>query len=824
LPLSFAQQRLWFLDQLEPGSAAYNVPEAVRLSGPLDVAALERCLNEVVRRHEVLRTVVATADGRPYQEIAPDLRVDLALSDLTGLPEAGREAEALRLAGEEAARPFDLAHGPLMRARLLRLAADEHVVLLTLHHIVCDEWSSSILVEEVAALYAASAAGQAAPLAELPIQYADYACWQRSWLQGEVLDEQLTYWKQQLAGAPELLPLPADRPRPAVQTFRGAYQSFEVPSEVTQGLQALSRQEGATMFMALLAAFQTLLARYTGQDDISVGTPIAGRNRAELEGLIGFFVNTLVLRGDLAGEPSFRELVRRTREAALGAYAHQDVPFEMLVDALQPVRDLSHSPLFQVMFVLQNAPLRVRELPGLTMRRVESSSGTAKFDLTLFMEEAGDRLGGAVEYNADLFDAATIARFIGHFQALLAAAVADPDGRVARLPLLSEAERREIVHTWNDTTAAYPEGQCAHQLFEAQAQRAPQAVAATCTGRQMSYHELNRRANRLAHRLRALGVAPDVVVGVALERSLDLLVALLGILKAGGAYLPLDLGHPAERLTFMLDDSQARLVVTQACHQAQLAQGGAQALLLDREGEALALDEGNPVGCVGPGNLAYVIYTSGSTGRPKGTLIEHRGLVNYLSWCRRAYPLQAGRGAPVHSSIGFDLTVTGLFAPLLVGGTVDLLPEGPGVEGLATVLQAGGYSLVKITPAHLDLLSRELPPEAAGACAQSFIIGGEALLAEAVAYWQTHAPGTLLVNEYGPTEAVVGCCVYALGAGERLSGAVPIGRPITNMQLYVLDRQRQVVPVGVVGELYIGGVGVARGYLNRPELTAERFV
>ncbi|MEK7784918.1 MAG: condensation domain-containing protein, partial [Chloroflexota bacterium] len=490
LPLSFAQQRLWFLDQLEPNSPFYNLPEALRLAGPLDVAVLEQSLNEIVRRHEVLRTTFVTVDGKPQQVIAPagEAAIAALVIDLRNLPEAEREAEAIRLAAVEAQTPFDLAHGPLFRARLLRLADDDHVVLLTMHHIIGDEWSSNVMTQEIAILYNAFSAGKAcpategsverSPLPDLPIQYADFAAWQRSWLQGEVLDAQLAYWKEQLGGSPPLLHLPTDRPRPAVQTYRGAYQSFELPASLSKALAALSRREGATLFMTLLAAFQVLLSRYTHQDDINVGTPIANRNRADIEALIGFFVNTLVMRARLDGEPGFRDVLKRAREAALGAYAHQDLPFEMIVDALQPERNLSHSPLFQAMFVTQNAPQRAgQQLPGLAFSPFEAHSGTAKFDLTLFMLEDREHLRGAFEYNTDLFDGATVTRMIGHFQTLLEGIVANPDQPIATLPILTEAEKRQLLVEWNETAADFPRHLCLHHLFEEQAERTPDAIA-----------------------------------------------------------------------------------------------------------------------------------------------------------------------------------------------------------------------------------------------------------------------------------------------------------------------------------------------------------
>jgi len=825
LPLSFAQQRLWFLDQLEPNSPFYNLPEAARLTGALDADALARALNQVVRRHEALRTTFATLNDQPAQIIAPALTIDLPVDDLRD--DAARETRARQIATEEARRPFDLARGPLLRARLLRLRVDEHIVLLTMHHIIGDAWSSNVLIQEIGALYDAFIHERASPLPALPIQYADYAAWQRAWLRGDTLDQQLAYWKHQLAGIPALLELPTDRPRPVAQTPNGAYQTFALGNAVARALDALCQRESATVFMTLLAAFQTLLHRYTHQDDICVGTPIANRTRAELEGLIGFFVNTLVLRGDCSGEPSFRALLKRTRETALGAYAHQDVPFEMIVDALQPKRDLSYSPLFQAMFVLQNAPTRAQKISSaLVASPVEAHSGTAKFDLTLFMLQDADGLSGAFEYNTDLFDATTIARMIAHFQNLLAAIVENPDLPITAYQLLSPAELHQLLIEWNATDADYPAHLCAHQLIEQQVARAPDALALTFGAQAMTYRELDTRANQLAHYLQARGVGPDARVGLCVERSFEMVIGLLGIWKAGGAYVPLDPTYPPEHLAFMLADSGAPILLTQARLREKPGFAEKTGVCLDSDWDHIAqFPDTAPTSNVAPENLAYVIYTSGSTGKPKGALIEHRGLVNYLTWCQHAYPLDGGQGAPVHSSISFDLTVTSLLAPLACGRRAILLPEGSGIETLSDALtRAQDFSLVKITPAHLKLLGAQLSPAQARGCARAFIIGGENLLTDHIAFWQTHAPDTQLVNEYGPTETVVGCCVYWTPRDKHRTGAIPIGRPISNTQLYVLDKRMMPVPIGVIGELYIGGVGVARGYLNRPELTAEKFI
>ncbi len=826
LQLSYAQQRLWFLDQLEPDSPFYNIPESIRLIGRLDVCALERAVNEIIRRHEVLRTTFETVDGLPIQVIHPELVIELPVDDLRSIPAEERSQAVLRLVQQEAQKPFNLSRGPLLRARLLRLAEADHIVLLTMHHIIGDDWSSNILIQEVAALYPAFSEGRPSPLPELILQYADYAAWQRSYLSGEVLENQLAYWKKKLAGIPPLIELPTDRPRPAVQTFRGAYQTFSLPAGLSQNLTGLARREGVSQFMLLLAAFQVLLARYSGQEDICVGTPIANRGQAELESLIGLFVNTLVLRADFSQEMTFRAFLQQVRETCLEAYAHQELPFEKLVDALQPERNLSHSPLFQVMFVIQNSPRKGENLPGLRIETVEAHPGTAKFDLTCFMLEEEGRLAGAIEYNTDLFDSPTITRLIEHFEILLGSIVKDPDCLVGRLPLLPERERRLLIDEWNATQAPFPADRCTHQLIEEQARRTPGAVAVRYKDQSLTYAELDRRANRLAHFLAAQGVGPDVCVGLCMERSLEMMVGLLGILKAGGAYVPLDPHYPAERLAFMFEDCSLSVLLTQQAILGQIPPTRARTVCLDSNWAEIEACPDSPVESgVGPENLAYVIYTSGSTGKPKGAMIIHRGLVNYLTWCRQAYPLEAGQGTPVHSSISFDLTVTSLFPVLLAGRTVHMLPEEQGVEALGDFMQrVDDNCLIKITPAHLKLIGEQMPPGQAARCTHAFIIGGENLLVDHIDFWQKYAPQTALVNEYGPTETVVGCCCYWAPPGKHQAGVIPIGKPIINTRLYVLDRYLQPVPIGVRGELYIGGVGVARGYLNRPELTAERFL
>jgi amino acid adenylation domain-containing protein/non-ribosomal peptide synthase protein (TIGR01720 family) len=823
LPLSFAQQRLWFLDQLVPDNPFYNMPSAVRLQGQLDVAALVQSLNEVVRRHEALRTTFATVEGQPVQVIAPTLTVPLPVVDLSELPEAEREAEVRRLVVEEARRPFALAQGPLVRAQVLRLGAKEHVVLLMLHHIVSDAWSMEVLLRELGVLYAAFAQGQPSPLPELPVQYADFALWQRQWLQGEVLEAQQAYWQGQLREVP-VLELPTDHPRPALPSFRGATYPFVVPTSLAAALKALSQREGATLFMTLLAAFQILLARYSRQEDIVVGSPIANRTRLETEGLIGFFVNTLVLRTDLRGNPSFRELLGRVREVCLGAYAHQDLPFEQLVEELQPVRDLSRTPLVQVMFVLQNASLPALEFPGFTLTPVEVDRGAAHFDLTLSLLDTEQGVRGWFNYNLDLFDAATIARMAGHWQTLLEGLVTQPEQRLSELPLLTAAECDQLLVEWNDTKGDYSQDVCVHQLFEWQVERTPDAVAVVCEDQHLTYRELNERANRLAHYLRALGVGPEALVGLCVERSLEMIIGLLGILKAGGAYVPLDPTYPQERIAFMLADAQVAVLVTQHRLVAGLPEHAAQVVCLDADWLSIAhASEENPVSDVTADHLAYVIYTSGSTGQPKGVLVTHHNLVHSTS-ARTLYYRDPVGSFLLLSSFAFDSSVAGIFWTLCQGGALCLAPPRfeQDLAALPTLIAAQRISHLLSLPSLYGLILAQAPPYSL-ASLRTVIVAGEPCPGSLVNTHLQQLPEVSLFNEYGPTEGTVWSSVYQVGAAPA-GAQVPIGRPIANTQLYLLDDRLQPVPVGVPGELYIGGHGVASGYLQRPELTAERFL
>jgi len=830
-PLSFGQQRLWFLDQLMPGSA-YNSPGAFRIESSIDVALAERIVNEIVRRHEVLRTTFRSIEGQPVQVIAPVLNLPVGVVDLGHLPEPKREAEVRRLAAEEAQRPFDLAQGPLLRVTLLRLSDHEHVFLVTMHHIISDGWSIGVFIREAVALYGAFSNGAPSPLPELPIQYADFAVWQREWLQGEVLDSQLGYWRQQLADI-SVLQLLTDRLRPAVQTSRGKRQSVTLSKALSEALKALSRQEGTTLFMTLLAAFKILLHRYTSQDDLVVGTPIANRNRLEIEGLIGFFVNTLVLRTDLAGNPSFRELLRRVREVCLGAYARQDLPFERLVEELHLERDMSRNPLFQVMFVLENISLRAAELPGLTLSPIEADSETALFDLTLQIIDAKQGLTAAVVYNTDLFDAATIARMLGNFHTLLEAVVGDPEQRLSNLALLTKTERQQLLVEWNATKADHPQDGCIHQLFEAQVERTPDAIAVVIEHEQLTYGELNRRTNQLAHYLRALGVRPEVLVAVCLERSLESVIGLLGILKAGGAYVPLDQAYPKERLYLMLQDAQVPVLLTQKRLVAGLPECEARVICLDSVLEAIASEsEENLFNATTPENLAYVIYTSGSTGQPKGVLVSHGSIADHCCSAQRYYELDASDGVLQFASLSFDVSLEEILPTLIVGAK--LVVMGTDVWHPAEFhrkISEFGLTVLNLPSAYWQELTREwanareLVPNIQP---RLFIVGGDTMLPDGLNLWQRAPVNSVrLLNAYGPTEATITATVFELTSRlfkKTTFQRIPIGRPLANREIYILDKYSNPVPVGVSGDLHIGGAGLARGYLNRAELTAEKFI
>ena len=827
-PLSFAQQRLLFIELLEPGTAAYHINSYLRLKGRLNLPALEQTLAVIQQRHEALRTTFPIVDGPPVQRVnalAPPPVVNVV--DLRGATDAQELGH--RLARASSVPPFDLVNGPLWRTTLFRVGDDEHIALLTMHHIILDGWSMSMLIGEVSALYTAFAAGGPSPLPELPIQYADYALWQREWLQGEVLDAQLEYWRDRLAGAPPVLELPTDRPRPPVQTFRGGSRTLLLDTELAEGLKELARREGATLFMVLLAAYKTLLHRYTGATDIVVGTPIAGRTRTELEELIGFFVNTLVMRTSLAGDVTFRELLARVRETALGAYLHQDVPFERLIEELRPERDMSHTPFFQTVLALQNAPSLELHLAGLELTAMEFEEETAKFDLTLLVAEGAEGLTATMQYNADLFEATTVERMLGHLGRVLEAMVRDADARVGRVEVLAEEERRLLLEEWSGGARAGAEEVGAAtlvELFEAQAAARPDAVALTFGETELTYAELNARANRLAHHLRSLGVGPDVLVGLCAERSVEMVVALVGVLKAGGAYLALDAEYPPERLRLMLEDAGVGVVLTQQRLLDALPETDAEVICLDAEsGEGFGADERNLHVEVSPDNLAYVAYTSGSTGRPKGVAVTHRNVARLVrrNWFARVDEREVFlQFAPV----AFDASTFEIWGALLNGARLAVMPPGvPSLEELGGALGRYGVTTLWLTAGLFHLMVDERLEDLKGV--RQLLAGGDVLsVAHVRRFLRAAGEGSTLVNGYGPTENTTFTCCHVMRAGDReeIANSVPLGRPIANTQVYILDASLQPAAVGTLGELYAGGDGLARGYVGRPGPTAEKFI
>ncbi|WP_163871140.1 non-ribosomal peptide synthetase, partial [Myxococcus eversor] len=836
-PLSFAQQRLWFFDQLSPGSAAYNIPIHLRLEGALNFDALHRAFSALVARHEALRTTFALNEGEPVQVIHPSTDFPLTIEDLGGLTGSAQEAEVRRRAVEDSLRPFDLGQKWLMRATLSRLEPEVHVLSLVMHHIIADGWSLGVLVRELSALYVAFSEGRESPLAALPVQYADYARWQREWLSGARLEAQLDGWRKRLAGAPPHLELPTDGPRPAIQSHRGATVPVRLSRELSDAIGTLARAEGATPFMVLLAAFQVLLSRYSGQEDVSVGSPIAGRRYAETEGLIGFFVNTLVLRAQSRPRDTFRELLAQVRETTLGAYEHQDLPFEKLVEALHPVRDLSRTALFQVLFVLQNAPVEALALPALSLKPL-ATEGTesARFELSLNLSETVEGFAGTLLFNSDLFLASTAARMVSHLQVLLESITANPEQRLSALPLMTASERRHLLEDWATTAVDAPfEAALLHQFIERQVARTPDAPAVRCEEAVLSYRQLDARANQLAHHLRALGVGPDVPVALCLDRSVELVVALLGVLKAGGAYVPLEPSQPATRLCLMVEEVAAPVVVTESRHAALFQACAARCVQLDTEAEQLALQRVDAPDRRGTAeNLAYVLFTSGSTGRPKGVAVSHGALVNYVQAATERLRLRECTSFALVSTFGADLGNTVLFPALCTGGVLHVLTaeRAGNPVGVAEYFERHGVDCVKIVPAHLSALLTA-PDPARVLPRKRLVLGGESSTWTLLEQVSALAPECEVFNHYGPTETTVGVLAGGVATSSprartdanpstRLA-TVPLGRPLANARVYVLDDELQPVPAGVPGELFIGGAQVARGYLSRAELTAERF-
>ena len=816
--LSYAQARLWFLNQLQPENPFYNCPLALRLRGRVEVGALERGVAEIVRRHEVLRTRIVSVDGKPEQVIEEKIKIQLAVE------EVGGQEEAERACREEALRPFDLSRGPLLRVRLLRVADDEHVLLMTMHHIVSDGWSWGVFLGELGRLYEGYVSGQDVKLAEPAIQYGDFAEWQREWLQGEVLEEQLKYWREQLEGM-EMLQLPTDRVRPAEQSYRGGERVVVLSRELSSGLKKLSQREGATLFMVALAGFQALLKRYTRQEEISVATAIANRNREETEGLIGFFVNTLVMRTDVSGEPSFAELVRRVKGVALGAYGHQDLPFEKLVEEIQPERSMSWNPLVQVMFVVQNAPIPEIRLPGLSLVTMEVP--TTRFDLEVHMWEVGEQVVVRFIYSRDLFEAETVERMMRHYERLLDGGVRNPEEKIARLPLMSDQEREQVLVEWNQTRREYARNSSVVEVFEEQAKETPEKIAVACGGEAITYGELNRRANQLGRYLRTKGVGPEVLVGIAMERSVEMVVGVLGILKAGGAYVPLDVEYPKERLRYMLEDTGVKVLLSQQRLAGSLPECGDEVdvVCVDEEHtrERIGEESGEDLESgVEAENLAYVMYTSGSTGIPKGIGVPHRAVVRLVQNNHYA-ELGSEQVILQLAPISFDASTFEIWGALLNGGRLVVYPpETPSLEELGKVLEENEVNTLWLTAGLFHMMVDEHVEGLRGI--RQLLAGGDVLSPAHVSRVLRELPGCEVINGYGPTENTTFTTCYRMKDEAEVGSSVPIGRAIANTQVYVLDGEMEPVPVGVVGELYVGGDGLARGYWKQPELTAEKFV
>jgi amino acid adenylation domain-containing protein len=825
-PASFAQQRLWFLDQLEPGTAAYNLARAFRITGPLDVGVLTRAIEAVVQRHESLRSVFDAVDGETRQIVLSDVPVQIPVVDLTDIPEDGREPEALRIACEEGRKSFDLTQGPLLRTVLVRLGSDQYLLVLAMHHIITDGWSIAVLFRELTRCYEAIANGQDANLPELPLQYSEYAQWQREYMTGEALARQVGYWKSKLAGAQTILDLPTDHPRPSSHSWHGSSEELTLGSDVLAELKTFAQNEGATLFMVAVAAFQALLRRYTMQDSILVGTPIAGRNELETENLVGLFVNTLIFRADFTDSLSFRDLVRQVRDFALDAFAHQDVPFEKLVEELVPQRLVDITPLFQVMFTFQNIPKQVFEIAGLAMKEIPFESGIAKFDLSVEVCE-NDGLHCGFEYNTDLFDKPTICRMLGHFRNLVSTGVRNPDLPLAEIPLMTPGEQRQLLVEWNNTVADYPRDVGIHQPFEQQALRSPDSTALIFQEQKITYQQLNQRANRLARYLIKRGVQPGALLGISLERSPEMVVALLAALKAGAAYVPLDPDYPTDRLAVMLQDSAVWGVVTHSAMKNKLLQHGGNIVALDTDGELIADESANNPSLSSAGQQrAYVIYTSGSSGMPKGVEGTHRGALNRFAWMWRTYPFHAGEVCCQKTNLGFVDSVWEIFGPLLAGVPSVIIPQeiARDPEELLQALAQQRVTRIVMVPSllrtlldHAPNLRERVPQLKLWSCS------GEVLPADLAKRFLTAFPEATLLNIYGSSEVAADVTWHQVRDLEGAHSA-PIGRPISNTQIYLVDQGLRPVPVGVRGQILVGGDGLAMGYWNRPELTAERFV
>ena len=821
-PLSFQQQGLWFLYQLEPDSTSYNIHVATCFYGQFNIAALELTLGEIVRRHEILRATFGTIDGQPVQIFSPFERLVLPLVDLSELSEQSKRTEAQRLAEEESQRAFNLAEGPPLRVISLRINSEEHVLLKTAHHIVTDGWSMSVFYRELAELYEAFSSGRPSPLPELTIQYSDYADWQRKTLTEEALEAEVRYWRKRLGGALPALQLPGERSRPRGGARRGATNAFRLSHGLSESLKAFSQRTGVTLFMTLLAAFKALLFRYTGETDIIVGTPLANRDREEVAGLIGFFVKVLVLRTDLREEPNFEELLRRVKETALGAYAHPELPFERVVQELKPERDLSHTPVFQVMFALHNAPVSEAKIRGVRMGGLKVETESAKMDLSLAISEYQEELIGWIDYNADLFEEELVSRMGWHFERLLQGIINCGGERVSRLPLLSEAEQFQMLEEWNETNRDYAPDLCLHELFEAQVERIPEATAVIFRGEQISYRELNQRSNQLARRLRELGVKIESRVGICLPRSIEMVTAVIAVMKAGAAYVPLDVGNPKARLRVMVKDEGLEWVLLPEGQNGWLRDEVRGEISLDGEWEEISLRGVENLKLEVRGkNLAGVLYTSGSTGEPKGVMLSHRGLSNRLRWGREEYELREGDRFLQVAPLGFDIALWEMMGPLIAGGSVVMVEDGAqqDAEKLIEIIKREEVSDLHLTPSMLGVMLKQRGWGERGNLKRVYC-GGEVLSLEVKqGYEETLEIG--LEHFYGPTEASINATAWRVERGRR---EMRIGRAIANTQVYVLDEGGNPTPRGVVGELCIGGEGLARGYLDRPGLTAEKFI
>lgn len=834
IPLSYTQERLWFVHQLEPDEPVYNMPAALRFKGRLHVTALERSLNEIVRRHEALRTVFQVIDGQAVQVIVPEQPLQLSVETLHTLPEDRREEELQRLMEESARHPFSLEKGPLIRTKLVQVDEQEYLLLLTIHHIIFDGWSIGVFVRELASLYESYEKEEEPSLAPLPIQFGDYSVWQREQLTGEKQDKLLSYWRERLQGAPASLDLPTDRKRPPVQTFRGCTKTFTIHSELKKKVEELGKQEGATLFMTLLAAFNTLLYRYTGQTDLVLGTPIANRNRIETEGLIGLFLNMLVLRTDLGGQPTFRQLLHRVKEVTLGAYEHQDLPFEKVVEALGQEHDLSRNPLFQVLFVLQNAPVPALKLSGVELELTELETGTAKFDLSVWMTETEQGLVGTWEYNRDLFDEETIERMAAQFERLLQSVAEHPDQKVTELPILPEEEYRQVVYDWNDTETNYPSDVCIHQLFEQQAEQRPEAIAIAVEDRQVTYRELNERANQFAHYLMKVGGGLNIRVGIRMQRSVEMIAGVMGVLKAGGAYVPIDPSYPAERQLYILQNAEVKVLLTQGSGSESgtdiVTESGCLVLEWEAHKEQIMQESReNPDPAVTPHDLAYIIYTSGSTGRPKGVVVRHQPVINLIDWVNKTFQVDESDRILWITSLGFDLSVYDIFGILAAGGSIRIVTDGDvrEPESLLELLDSGEITFWDSAPAALQQLIPFLESgtrKLGESRLRLVFLSGDWIPVGMPDILKRNFPLVEVVGLGGGTEATVWSNFYRIGEVSKEWVSIPYGKPIQNAKYYILDAHRNPCPIGVPGELYIGGQCLADGYVNDPERTAERFI